>query len=456
MATRPLILLHGYSADGHAFNRWRSVLQAAGWRADQLFTVSYESLSNEVSVRDIAEGFDKLLRKQEGLANGEPFDVMVHSTGMLVLRAWLTQRGMSAPRRARLKHLIALAPATFGSPLAHKGRSFLGALVRGRKGFGPDFLEAGDQVLDALELGSRFSWDLAHADLFGTECFYDTRRATPYVFVFCGARGYRGLSAIANSAGTDGAVRWAGCALNSRKLVLDLTADCAEADRVQVLDWTQDDVPMYPIANTDHGSILSNPPVALQQMVIDALRVTSRPLYDAWVAQADAAVADARGTMVPWQQFIVRAVDERGDGVADWNLQLGVRNGPTLTPFTQDVHVYSGDASYRSFHVNLAQLKQAELLRGRPRHLAAQLYASTGTQRVLYTGAMVDGAGDSAVVEAPNRAGTWYGTLDLSSVLPGGAVRLFHPFTTTFIELRLERDPLTGAGMVARMHEPDR
>jgi hypothetical protein len=35
-------------------------------------------------------------------------------------------------------------------------------------------------------------------------------------------------------------------------------------------------------------------------------------------------------------------------------------------------------------------------------------------------------------------------------------VRLFHPFTTTFIELRLERDPLTGAGMVARMHEPDR
>jgi pimeloyl-ACP methyl ester carboxylesterase len=331
VATRPLILLHGYSADGHAFNRWRSVLQAAGWRADQLHTVSYESLSNEVSVRDIAEGFDKLLQQQEGLANGEPFDVMVHSTGMLVLRAWLTRRGVSAERRARLKHLIALAPATFGSPLAHKGRSFLGALVKGRKGFGPDFLEAGDQVLDALELGSRFSWELAHVDLFGTECFYDTRRATPYVFVFCGARGYRGVSAMANSAGTDGTVRWAGCALNSRKLVLDLTADCAEEARVQLLDWTQDDVPMYPIANTDHGSILSNPPVALQQMVIDALRVTSRPLYDAWVAQADATVAAARGAMVPWQQFLVRAVDERGDGVADWNLQLGVRNGATLT-----------------------------------------------------------------------------------------------------------------------------
>jgi hypothetical protein len=45
--------------------------------------------------------------------------------------------------------------------------------------------------------------------------------------------------------------------------------------------------------------------------------------------------------------------------------------------------------------------------------------------------------------------------LDLSSVLPGGAVRFFHPFTTTFIELRLDREPLTGPGMVVRMHEPE-
>ena len=91
------------------------------------------------------------------------------------------------------------------------------------------------------------------------------------------------------------------------------------------------------------------------------------------------------------------------------------------------------------------------MLRGRPLQLTAQLYASTGTPRVLYRGAMVD----AVAVEAPNRAGTWYGSLDLSSVLPGGAVRFFHPFTTTFIELRLDREPLTGPGMVVRLHEPD-
>ena len=58
---------------------------------------------------------------------------------------------------------------------------------------------------------------------------------------------------------------------------------------------------------------------------------------------------------------------------------------------------------------------------------------------------------DRADVEAPDNAGTWYGTLNLSTTLPGGATQLFHPFTTTFLELRLDRDPLTGPGMVIRL-----
>lgn len=447
MAERPLVLLHGYSSDGAAFDRWRRALHAAGWSPEQLVTVSYESLTNEVSVRDIAEGFDKLLRQRAGLADDAPFDVMVHSTGMLVLRAWLTRRGAAERRLARVKHVIALAPATFGSPLAHKGRSYLGALVKGRKAFGPDFLEAGDQVLDALELGGRFTWQLADADLFGTQSFYDSSRTTPYVFVFCGTRGYRGLGAITNSPGTDGTVRWAGCALNSRKLVLDLSVECDEASRVQAADWTQDDVPLHPIAGVDHSSIMSAPPAALVHLVVEALGVRSRAAYQDWSAAARLVVREALDALVPWQQFVVRAVDERGDPVPDWNLQLALADGSTVEPFTQDVHVYRGDPSYRCFHVNLSKLRDTALLSGRPRRLTAQLYASTGTQRVLYSGALTDPAG----AERPNRAGTWCGTLDLSSVLPGGAVRFFHPFTTTFVELRLDREPLTGPGMVIRV-----
>lgn len=447
MADRKVVLLHGYSADGQAFVAWRKALEAAGWAPDQLLTISYESLTNEVSIRDIAEGFDKLLRQQVALREDESFDAIVHSTGMLVLRAWLTRRGVSAERRARLKHLVALAPATFGSPLAHKGRSFLGALVKGRKAFGPDFLEAGDRVLDALELGSRFGWELSHIDLFGTECFYDTRRVTPYVFVFCGNRGYRGLSAMANEPGTDGTVRWAGCALNSRKLVLDLTSECAEEDRVSAADWTQDDVPMYPVDGVNHGTILSAPPPTLVTMVVDALRVSSGTACTEWHSATARAVQSTRDALAPWQQFVVRAVDERGDGIPDWNLQLSLADGAVLEPFAQDVHVYRGDPSYRSFHVPLAKLSDPALLTGRPRRLTAHLYASSGSSRILYTGALTD----PMTADRPGRAGTWCGTLDLSSILPGGAIRFFHPCTTTFVELRLDREPLTGEGMVVRV-----
>ena len=61
-----------------------------------------------------------------------------------------------------------------------------------------------------------------------------------------------------------------------------------------------------------------------------------------------------------FQQFIIHAVDERGDLVTDYNLQL-FRVDETgaeerLTAFTAEVDVYDGDKSYRSFHVDITAL----------------------------------------------------------------------------------------------------
>ncbi len=120
MPRRPVVLIHGYSDRGESFLPWRDALVAAGYDAHDVSVCSYQSLTNEISVKDVAEGFDRALRDRVGLGAGEPFDAIVHSTGMLVSRDWLTT---CAERRSRLRHLVALAPATFGSPIAHKGRS---------------------------------------------------------------------------------------------------------------------------------------------------------------------------------------------------------------------------------------------------------------------------------------------------------------------------------------------
>jgi hypothetical protein len=48
---------------------------------------------------------------------------------------------------------------------------------------------------------------------------------------------------------------------------------------------------------------------------VDALQVGSRPAYERWSVAAERTDArDARHEA--WQQFLVRAVDERGDGFA--------------------------------------------------------------------------------------------------------------------------------------------
>ncbi len=102
--------------------------------------------------------------------------------------------------------------------------------IEGRKEFGADFLEAGDLVLDGLELGSRFTWDLAHQDMVGDNDFYGRGASTPYVFVFCGTSKYEGIRSVVNQDGTDGTVRLAGCPLNSRKITIDLTMEAGERE----------------------------------------------------------------------------------------------------------------------------------------------------------------------------------------------------------------------------------
>ena len=141
--------------------------------------------------------------------------MVVHSTGALVLRDWLTRH--FDPASAPVKRFLMLAPANFGSPLAHKGRSFIGRVLKGWNRF---VGQTGTQVLKGLELGSPYSWQLAERDLFGAEAWYGAGRLLATVLV--GNAGYSGVEAIANEAGGDGTVRIATANLNACRLSLEL------------------------------------------------------------------------------------------------------------------------------------------------------------------------------------------------------------------------------------------
>jgi len=443
MARNPIVLIHGYSDDGASFKAWERVLAERGYDVAMIHACSYRSLTNEVTIKDIAEGFDRALRIRAGLDEDQPFDAIVHSTGMLVIRSWLTAY---AGRRDRLKHLIGLAPATFGSPLAHKGRSWLGALFKGNRHLGPDFLEAGDRVLDGLELASRFTWDLAHLDLLGEETFYGPTRGTPYVFIFCGNQGYGGLQQFFDEPGTDGTVRWASCPLNTRKIILDLTRDPereGSEKRISIADWKNKDIPLISIDGKNHGTILSDPGDDLADLVESALNVSSAPTFDQWIGDATKKTQRARARIDEWQQFVVRAVDERGDPISDYNLQLfrrgsGAAGDDNIHQFDLDVHTYKGDSSLRCFHVKLADLDYKRLP-----NLWVRVIASSGSQLVGYQGYGSEKLPDSPAL---NREAKWDATLDISSLPADTGIKFFYPFTTTLIELQLNREPLPLTG----------
>ena len=409
---RPLLLIHGYSADGLDFTNLYWALVDRKTEVKLLNVGNYISLNNEITIEDIAEGMQRAIDLTE-LNTSEEFDAIVHSTGMLVVRAWLAHQKIAPEKNQRLKqlkHLIGLAPATWGSPQAHKGRTWLGALVKGNKTPGPDFLNAGNLVLDGLELGSRFTWDLAHADLLGPVPYFGTGPDTPYVAVFIGNTPYKGIASVANDPGTDGTVRWSGCGLNTRKITLDLTKTPTDAkglprDRVTISEWANDsrlNVPILAVDKRDHGSLISDPDSGMLDRIATFLDIANSDQYNGWLNEAQTWSVPARQEMLKskghlftfwethdldgWQQFVVHARDGHGDPVTDYMIEVFELSPDGQTwqraeEISVDVHTYGKDPSYRCLHVQLPKG-----ITTTPRPMQIRFQASTGTDVVTYQG----------------------------------------------------------------------
>jgi hypothetical protein len=437
----PLVLVHGYASSGNAYGTWRNALVAAGRKITDIFIGNYVTLNNEVTVDDIANGFNHALH-DKGLDRA-PFDAMVHSTGMLVVRSWLTAENPATPRVGLLKHLVALAPATFGSPIAAKGRSLLGRIFIGNKDFfGPDFLDSGNLVLSNLELGSQFTWDLAHKDLIDQK-LYGPDSKTPYVFVFDGTNDYGKLAEIfaaREQEGSDGVVRWSGVALNTRKITLNLGV---VKGGVQWADFSNlIDIPMIPIAGVHHNQIMSEPPDGLITLVLKALDVDSKDDFDNFhknlVPNSDV-VKQGRAKLQGqnWQQFVVRARDNHNSPITDYSIEIVAKAADgtetSLPEFEADVHPFVADNSFRCFHVRLDELKG----KVEGKRLIARIIAKTGTQLVGYQGYgtnMAEGA-------TPDFGPVDLDISDFDGTTPGNQ-SLFFPFTTTLIEIILNREPM--------------
>src|SRR5258708_856974 len=253
---RQVLIIHGWSDTSRSFHALASFLAAHGYAPKLLWLGDYISRDDDVRVEDVGKRMSEVIADMS--KSGEldkSFDVIVHSTGGLVVREWVTSWYKGSAQQCPMKRLVMLAPANYGSKLAATGKSFLGRIVKGYD----NWFQSGKAMLNDLELSSPFQWALVQRDVLqmpGADAnrYYGEDRVWPFVIV--GTHPYASaLRQIVNEDGSDGTVRVCAANLNAR----GVTFDFREADMKELVTiWDsrlEADVPLAVLPTRTHGSI---------------------------------------------------------------------------------------------------------------------------------------------------------------------------------------------------------
>ena len=278
-----------------------------------------------------------------------------------------------------------LAPANFGSPLAHKGRSFNGRFFKGfvRRQAGQDAFETGAQILKGLELASPYTWNLAEHDRFG-----DGGRMYQPGNVLCtvlvGNAGYSGIRSMVNEDGSDGTVRTSTANMNCARITAEFPADpgidghdveyAYERSSGMTAFGVMDGYNHSGVKLTHRTSIAqlnrTKRDSALFDRILAALSVTD-DAFPEWCQELstnnEELLSRASGGRNPakhgFQNTVVHVVDQFGVGVDDYLLEFYEKDDERdaiaeeiHSSVIRKVHRYCDDTSYRSVYIDCTRL----------------------------------------------------------------------------------------------------
>lgn len=370
----PIVIVHGWSDKGKSFeNLAKFIENSVGASVTTIDLADWVSLNDEITYKDLRFAMNRAWNNHPGIKNATNVRVVSHSTGALVVRDWMTH--YYTPKTVPISRHIMLAPANFGSQLAHKGRTWYGRVFKGWKtGF-----QTGGHLLRGLELASPYSWNLAERDLLGGTRWYGTDLVMAAVLV--GNTGYGGKAAVTDEVGGDGTVRVSTANIEAARLTIDFTSDggapvfqmkapsnkCAFG--LGISDGDNHSSVAFKKKNK-HGQYMPNGPHTANWLV-RALTVPPSvwPSFIDEMATSNAALM-ARDQddeyFHGYQNTVVRVVDELENPVEEYLVEFhrGRSRGFKLSNFgarfqrdiIDDCHGYSGDSSLRSLYLDITTL----------------------------------------------------------------------------------------------------
>lgn len=455
------LLIHGWSDCSESFEGIKNFLIKKDiGKVETIFFADYESREDNITYNDIIDGLnDELIKKKFIDENGEKLcdlNVVVHSTGGLVIRHWIWRYYNNRIAACPVKRLIMLAPANFGSPLAHRGKSFIGSLAKGRWKLG-DLLETGRQILEGLELGSPYQWALAHKDLFVENPYYTADKIQTTILV--GVEDYEGIRSWVNKPGTDGTVVIAGTSLDTVKFTLDFT----QTSNGTPYQWNginpPDEFGFGVLEELNHGSIVENigrddggNAKSIDYLLVEALNIQSPDNFREFITKLENITESTYNHSTDknkYQQFILHAIDDQGVSIRDYTVEFFVFKADARVSnsvvaredlsddeqelsseahkiITCEFHTHSVDSSYRRLLVNKNEietfLRQVAQKLGPQFVLSMRMYVPSVDKGIKYK---IESLQNIVI----------YDSRQTKSNVP----QFFYENTTTLVELKVDR-----------------
>jgi pimeloyl-ACP methyl ester carboxylesterase len=437
---KPLVIIHGWSDYAESFVALADALEEKTNRTvENIWLGNYISLDDDVQMSDLVKGLALAWKDHKLPVKARGADVIVHSTGGLIIRDWMNTYYVAKGEKPPVNNLVMLAPANYGSPLAHKGRAFYGRVLKGfksRKRF-----QTGTQILKALEMASPYSWELAQRDRFAKNVFSSAGvRAT----VIVGNTGYGGISSLANEDGSDGTVYVSTANLDCDYLMIDFPS-LPKQPKARPIKASKGASAFLVVDEHNHSSVALKDEdhdgnTTLLRSIVKALNMPNAADFNKWIKSCN---TKTRSVMRKYeddddeykhgfQNTVFRVRDDQGFDVTDYVIEF--YNDANLGIFDRfaelfnkrvlsKVHTFGDNPAYRSFMINCTELYK--------------LIDEDGESLRISLSAMPDINDDKNMVGYRTFEDNDIGCIELG---PKEIKQYFKPNRTLFVDIKLTRE----------------